>query len=377
MDLRNELVRRFLAGERMIDLCREYGISRKTGHKFAERFERFGIAGLADQSRAPRHIPHKTGPSLVAMIVSERERHPSWGPKKLKVTLERRFRREFPAASTIGDVLARAGLVMTKGKHRARHTPVPTDLHVAHAPNDIWCIDYKGQFRLGNGSYCYPLTITDQCSRYLLGCDAMTAISDEAARDVCEDLFRRHGLPRSMRSDNGAPFASRGLAGLTRLSAYWMLLGIRLERIRPGHPEENGQHERMHRTLKFETAKPPRTNLLQQQERFDEFLDEFNFERPHEALRMKTPAKVYKPSPRVYPTSLPEPTYPGYDDVLRVSSSGFVFISGVGQAYVTTALAGMYVGIDEQPDGRWLVSFMNLDLGHFDRRTRRVIPIQR
>ena len=374
MDLRNELVRRHLDGERMTDLCREYGISRKTGNKYKERFLRLGASGLTDQSRAPHSIPHKTAAELVEMIVAERGHHPSWGPKKLKAALERRFRREFPSASTIGDVLVRAGLVTKKGRHRPRHAPAPTRLHVAHAPNDIWCIDYKGQFRLGNGSYCYPLTVTDQFSRYLLGCDAMHRISDEEARESCEDLFQRFGLPKAIRSDNGIPFASTGLAGLTKLSAYWMLLNIRLERSRPAHPQDNGRHERMHRTLKFETAKPPRTNLLQQQERFDDFIAEFNEERPHEALGMRTPAKVYVRSPRQYPTALSEPKYPGYDDVLRVGPKGFIYISGVGQAYLTKALAGMHVGVDEQDDGRWLVTFMKLDLGLFDPRTNRITP---
>lgn len=374
MDLRYELVRRLFDGERMVDLCREYGISRKTADKFKRRFEARGRAGLLDASRAPHSIPHKTAPSLARMILAERERHPTWGPKKLKVALERRFRREFPAASTIGEVLSRGG-VTTPRRHRPRYTHVPSALQVAHAANDIWCIDYKGQFRLGNGGYCYPLTVTDQFSRYLLGCDAMERISDAGARETCEELFRRHGLPKAIRSDNGAPFASRGLAGLTKLSAYWMLLGIRLERIRPAHPEENGRHERMHRTLKFEAAKPARANLLQQQERFDAFVEEYNEERPHEALGMKTPARLYRPSPRRYPTELPIPTYPGYDDVVRIGPSGFVHLSRLGAVYVTPALAGMHVGIDEQPDGRWLFTFMKLDLGLFDPMTNRLVPI--
>jgi transposase InsO family protein len=374
MDLRIELVRRHLAGERMTDLCREYGISRKTGNKFKARFLVEGTSGLVDASRAPHHIPHKTAPEVEAMVLAERRRHPTWGPKKLKAALEGRFGRDLPAASTIGDVLVRAGLVMERGRHRPRHTPSPTRLRTPEAANDLWCIDYKGQFRLGNGSYCYPLTVTDQVSRYLLGCDAMNRICDDAARESCAELFRHHGLPKAIRSDNGAPFASRGLAGLTRLSAYWMLLGIRVERIRPGHPEENGQHERMHRTLKRETAKPPRTNLLQQQECFDSFVEEFNHERPHEALDMLPPASRYSPSPRRLPSTLPQPSYPGYDDVIRVGPRGFIHIGGVGSAYVTTALAGTYVGVDEQPDGRWLVTFMNLDLGLFDRSCNRLMP---
>lgn len=375
MDLRKEMMQRLRDGEKMVDLCREYGISRKTGHKLKARVAQLGQAGLADQSRAPHVIPHKTSSTMVQMLLAERAKHPTWGPKKLKVVLEARFRREFPAASTIGDILVREGVALRKGTQRPRHAPQPSTLEVVHGPNDTWCIDYKGQFRLGNGTYCYPLTITDQFSRYLLACEAMPGISDEAARATCAELFGERGLPTTMRSDNGTPFASTGLAGLSKLSAYWLQLGIRLERIRPAHPEENGRHERMHRTLKFDTAKPARHNLLQQQERFDTFLVEFNAERPHEALGMRPPAKVYKPSKRRLPVTLPEPTYPGYDDTLRVGPSGFVSLAGMGQVYVTRALAGLYIGVDEQPDGRWLLTFMSLDLGHYDPRTDRVHPM--
>lgn len=374
MDLRIELMRRLYDGERLADLCVEYGISEKTGRKFRRRFEANGLAGLIDKPRAPLHIPHKTPPELAKVIVAEREKHPSWGPKKIKAVLEKRHRRAFPAASTIGDVLARAGLVTKKTRRRA-YERVPTPLHIAKSPNDIWCIDFKGQFRLGNGSYCYPLTVSDQFSRYLLGVEAMAAIRDEAARESCEELFRQFGLPRAIRSDNGPPFASRGLAGLTKLSAYWVLLGIRLERIRPAHPEENGRHERMHRTLKAETAKPPRTNLLQQQERFDEFVAEYNQHRPHEALGQRCPADVYETSTRRCPTDLPMPKYAGYDDVLKVSASGSIYLPRLRQVYVSEALAGMHVGIETQHDGRWLVSFASLDLGYIDRAVMKLVPI--
>ena len=374
VDLRFAFMQRLFEGERMVDLCAEYGISRKTASKFKQRFERYGRAGLEDQSRAPLVIPHKTPPEVEKLILAARARHPTWGPKKLKVTLEKRFKRDFPAASTIGDVLTRAGLVRGR-KRRPRRLSAPTKLATPRGPNDIWSIDYKGQFRLGDGSYCFPLTLSDQFSRYLLGCEAMAGISDVSAREVCEDLFRQHGLPRMIRSDNGTPFASRGLAGLTKLSAYWMLLGIRLERIRPAHPEENGRHERMHRTLKLDTTKPPRTNLLQQQECFDAFQVEFNEERPHEALGMRCPADVHRPSPRKYPAALPEPDYPGYDDVLKVSSSGFLYIKRTGSVYLSTALAGQHVGIHQQPDGRWLVTFVELDLGLVDGRYMRLAPL--
>lgn len=357
----------------MAPLCREYGISTKTGWKFFARFKRLGLVGLEDQRRVPHEIPHKTSPDLVKLVVEERKKHPTWGPKKLKVILEKRFKRSFPAASTIGDILDRSGLIEPRA-HRPRHRASPTTLHIAKAPNDIWCIDYKGQFRLRDRSYCYPLTLSDQFSRFILSCEAMPRICEEAARDICEDLFRKHGLPRAIRSDNGPPFASTGLAGLTKLSAYWMQLGIRLERIRPAHPEENGRHERMHRTLKFDAAKPPRANLLQQQERFDAFVKEFNCERPHEALAMKTPAAVYKNSARRYPDPLPVPSYDEYDDVKCVVRGGFLTIAR-RQVYVSQALTGMHVGISELSDGRWLVAFMDTTLGIVDPNQRRLIPL--
>jgi transposase InsO family protein len=361
VDLRTEFMQRLANKERVTDLCREYGISRKTGHKYKARFERLGAPGLEDQSRAPKVIPHKTSPEVVELIVAERMQHPTWGPRKLKASLERRFEWPFPSASAVGGILARKGLVRPR-KKRQRHEPMPTALRTALAPNDIWCIDYKGQFRLGDATYCYPLTVTDQFTRYILGCEGMAAISDEAAREECVEIFRMHGLPAAMRSDNGVPFASTGLGGLTKLSVLWLRLGIFLDRIRPAHPEENGQHERMHRTLKFETARPARANLLQQQERFDEFVDEFNQLRPHEALDMRRPADIYTPSTRRFPDKLPELRYLACDDVLRVNRSGQIYIAGIGQVPLTTALTGETVGIREERDGRWLVRFAELDL---------------
>jgi len=372
VDLRLELIQRHFAGERLGELAREYGISLKTAKKFKARFTKLGEPGLLDQSRAPHWIPHKTPADVVRILVAARKKHPTWGSRKLKDVLEKRYKRELPAPSTITDILARAGLVVRR-KQRAQHTPLPTYLSAALAPNDVWCIDYKGQFRLANGPYCYPLTVTDQFSRYIVGIEAMEAINGEAAREVCEELFRQYGLPAAIRSDNGAPFASRGLAGLTKLSAYWMLLGIRLERTRPSHPEDNGRHERMHRTLKQETAKPPASNMLQQQERFDEFVEAFNGERPHEGLGMKRPAQVYKPSRRRLPAKLPELNYADFDDVVRVTKNGYVTL-GKNLVYVSDALGYMHVGITEQPDDRLLVTFAETDLGVIDRNLNRLLP---
>jgi transposase InsO family protein len=362
-----EMIARLARGEHLTDLCREYGISRKTGEKFKRRFRSEGITGLQDRSRAPVVIPHKTPPELVEVILEQRRQHPTWGPKKLKDTLETALGRAMPAPSTIGDILTLNGMITPRRK-RQRYTPKPTPLVETKAPNDVWCIDYKGQFRLGDGSYCYPLTITDHFSRYILCCEGMGAISDEAAREQCLEVFQQRGLPTAMRSDNGVPFASNGLAGLTKLSVLWLRLGIRLERTRPAHPQDNGRHERMHRTLKQETTRPARTNLLQQQERFDAFVEEFNQSRPHEALDMKPPAQVYAPSITPCPTILPELDYATFDDIRLVSSEGLIHMRGRKQLYLSKALAGEYVGLREDNDveDRWLVTFANLDLGHVE-----------
>jgi putative transposase len=369
-----EMMVRLSRGEKLTDLCREYGISRKTGEKFKKRFKELGPVGLEDQSRAPRIIPHKTPPELVEVIVAERRLHPTWGPRKIKEVLELRLGRSFPAPSTIGDLLAEQGLINPR-RLRKRHRPQTTRLREATAPNDVWCVDYKGQFRLGDGSYCFPLTISDQFSRFIVCCEGMAAIGEDAARDVCEEAFRSHGIPSVMRSDNGTPFASTGLAGLTKLSVYWLRLGITPERIRPAHPEENGRHERMHRTLKAETTRPARDNLLQQQERFDEFVEEFNTQRPHEALDMKRPAELYADSTKSHPEFLPDPDYSTHDDVLRVNCNGLIYLSRYRRVYLTPALAGQFVGIREEGDDRWLVSFLQIDLGHVEPRSNRLIPI--
>jgi len=367
MDLRKEFVVRLGRGERVTDLCREYGISRKTGEKFKKRYRDEGVAGLEDRSRAPVVIPHRTPSELVEVIVAHRRLHPTWGPKKLKETLQTALGRAMPAASTIGDILGGAGLIVPR-RRRTQHTPTPTVLREAAAPNDVWCIDYKGQFRLGDATYCYPLTITDQFSRFILCCEGMGAIADDDAREQCLEVFATHGLPAVMRSDNGVPFSSTGLAGLTRLSVLWLRLGIQLERTRPAHPQDNGRHERMHRTLKQETTRPARANLLQQQERFDSFVDEFNHRRPHEALGMRPPASVYVSSSTKCPTTLPALDYPTCDDVRRVGSTGMLYLHGSKQVYLSKALAGEYVGLreDDHTEDRWLVTFANLDLGYVE-----------
>ena len=375
MDLRKDLLTRLANGERMSDLCLEYGISRKTAYKFKERLERLGEAGRADLSRAPHMVPHRTPPAMVEVILAARRKRPTWGSRKIKEELERKGHR-MPSHGAIERILARAGLITPKPRRHRGTTlaTAPVGRLLATAPHDVMCLDYKGQFRLGDQSFCYPLTITDQATRYIIACESMAAISDAAAREVCQDVFRAWGLPLAIRSDNGVPFASTGLAGLTQLSAYFLRLGIALERSRPGKPQDNGQHERMHRTLKAETTRPARFNLLQQQEAFDAWRHEFNHERPHQALGMKSPADLFTVSPRPLPAQLPDLTYPLHDDAVRVSNYGDIHIAGYGKVRVTPALAGYFVGIREELDGRWLITFCALDLGFADGR-RSVQPL--
>ena len=375
MDLKVEFVKRLKSGERMAELCREYGIHRQTGYEVLRAFEAGGIEGLLPRSRAPLCTPHKTPESVVKILVAGRKAHPTWGGKKLKHVLEAQHGVKLPAPSTITDILKRKGLLEPR-PYRRRFRPASglTGLREAAVPNALWCADYKGQFRLGDGSYCYPLTMTDQFSRKLLCCEGMAAINEDAACDAAVRTFRKYGLPDAIRTDNGVPFASTGLAGLSRLSVLWLRLGIELERITPGEPQENGRHERMHRTLKRDTARPAQPNLLRQQQRFDGFVEEFNDVRPHEALGLRPPSVVYQPSTRTMPETLVTPDYVLHDDVLVVRANGSIRFRQKEHYHLTAALAGQAVGIREENDGRWLVTFMSLDLGHVDRKTRTFQP---
>jgi transposase InsO family protein len=370
MELRMKFVMRLKAGERMTDLCDEYGISRKTGYKFAERYDRQGLGGLEDASRAPKRIPHRMSDELQAVVVQMRRRHPSWGGRKLRDRLMKKYPEiQWPASSTISNALKRHGLIKPGGRRRRRVEVERGSLLAAGAPNEVWCVDYKGQFRLGNSRYCYPLTITDLLSRYIVAIESCEGTDEEAAHEVFEAAFREYGLPMTIRSDNGTPFSSRAVAGLTVLSAYWLKLGICHQRIEPGHPEQNGTHERMHRTLKAETTRPAGQNALQQQERFDRFRAEFNEERPHDGLFGKTPAELYQVSNRSLPTPVPEPSYPLHDDTVLVSPHGHIRLPRSRQVCLSKSLRGQRVGLREEADGRWLVTFVNLDLGHYCPRT--------
>jgi len=374
MDERLRFVAKLLEGEAMTDACREFGISRKTGYKIFNRYKESGFESLSDRSRRPVRYANQLAPQLEGLIVSLKREKPHWGARKIRELLVRRLDGDvrIPAKSTIHAVLHRNGLV--KGLPRRRHRAVGTRLSPGAAPNDLWCVDFKGEFRLGNGQYCYPLTATDHASRYLLLCEALESTREATAITAFEQLFLERGLPASIRSDNGVPFASpNSLFNLSKLSVWWLRLGIAIERIQPGQPQQNGRHERMHLTLKRETTRPPEMNTLQQQARFDSFIEEFNQERPHEALAMKTPAEVYKPSPRPY-NGLPELTYPLHDRDVVVTACGRICLHRK-RVNLSHVFAGQRVGIKEVDEGIWIVSFMHYDLGFIDLEQKTLQPV--
>src|SRR5215470_8291043 len=374
MDERLQFVARRLAGEAMAELCREFGIARKTGYKIFDRYQECGIQGLTDRSRRPYRYANQLPFQLENFILNVKREHPSWGARKIRERLTRRFSGiPIPAKSTIHAVLDRHGLVTRRGRIRRRAQGTP--LSLGHQPNDLWCTDYKGEFLLGNHHYCYPLTVTDHASRFLLVCEALSSTAESYAFTAFERLFHERGLPATIRSDNGVPFSSpHALFHLSRLAVWWLRLGIGIERIQPGQPHQNGRHERLHLTLKKEATKPAAANFLQQQARFDSFLDCFNTERPHEALNMQCPADVYRPSVRPY-TGLPDLDYPLHDKTIVVTHCGRICL-GKKKINFSTVFAGQAVGIKEVQDDIWLVSFMDYDLGYFDLETKVLEPLE-
>jgi transposase InsO family protein len=374
MSERLRFIVRVEEGERIADLAREFGISEKTAYKFVARWKADGVRGLEDRSHAVERIPHRTPKEIVELALAMRRDNPSWGGRSLKARLERRYPElRFPSATCISNWLKKHSLITPKQRRR-KYPAMPTSLTAATTPNHVWATDFKGHFRLGNGSYCYPLTATDLATRYLLSCEALESTKGEPVWSIFERLFDEQGLPSVIRTDNGAPFASRGLAGLTWLSARWWRLGIKHERIAPSHPEQNGQHERMHRTLKQATTRPAGKNLIQQQERFDHFVEDFNQERPHQALAMRPPGDFYRRSERTY-RGLPELDYPLADDVKEITATGQLYLSRKKKCYLTRALVGENVGIREIVDGKWLVAYATLDLGIYDERLNHFSPI--
>jgi putative transposase len=349
-------------------LCRLYGIVPSTGYKWAKRFRRRRRwEDVEDRSRRPHHSPNQTSRRLVKLIVAEKRRYPSWGPVPLRKLLKRKWPKlPWPATSTVGAILKREGLVRTR-TYRSRVAPRTKPFLSVREPNDVWCIDFKGQFETRDGRLCYPLTVMDAASRYLLACVALGSPSLANVRSVVEELFTTYGLPKAFRSDNGEPFASTSsAAGLTRLSVWWAKLGIRLERIDPGKPQQNGRHERMHLTLKNATCVPPKASIGWQQRAFDRFRALYNDVRPHQALELATPSSLYAPSPRRLPAELAEPRYP-FADVYRVANDGTIRWRR-RRFFIATSLAGEHIGIHRLDHRYEEVSFAGVLLGVIDSR---------
>jgi putative transposase len=372
---RADLVREYRSGLfTMTELAAQYGVSRRTGYKWVAAYEAHGWAGLQDQSRRPHHSPQATDEDVVEVLLAIRRRHPRWGPKKLLAVAQRGHRDvAWPARSTLAALLKRRGLVTPRRRRRAPSV-VPGGAPGAFTrPNEVWTVDYKGEFLTGDQRYCYPFTLRDAFSRYVLRCDALTAHTLAITRPRFERAFAEYGLPDRIRSDNGPPFGGPGLGRLSTLAVWWIRLGIVPERIAPGHPEQNGSHEQFHRVLKAETARPPAAHAGAQQRRFTRFCAEYNHDRPHESLRQTVPAQHYQPSSRALPRRLSPLEYPGHAEIRRVDQNGYV--SWRTPLFVSVALADQPVAFEEVDDGIWTVTFASLVLGRFDERQHRIHPI--
>jgi putative transposase len=373
MDERLKFIARLLDGDQMALLCREFGISRKTGYKILTRYNEIGLDGLTDRSRRPYRHANQLPTQIETLIVRCKQDKPHWGAPKIRERLVRLYPDvHTPAISTVHAVLDRHGLV--KRRTRRRNKAEGTTLSRPLQPNELWCADYKGEFMLADRRYCYPLTITDFASRYLIACEALHTTKETYAFAVFEAVFKEFGLPDAIRTDNGVPFASpNSLFNLSKLSVWWLRLGIQIERIKPGHPQQNGRHERMHLTLKLEATKPAANNFLQQQAKFDDFIDCHNNERPHQALDMQCPVQRYQPSSRPY-RGLPDLDYPFHDRAVTVTTCGRICFNRQ-KINLSQVFAGQTVGIKQTDDRIWLVSFMNYDLGYFDDETCRLEPL--
>jgi putative transposase len=362
----------YLRGARSVtELCSEYRISRKTGYKWIDRYVRRGPQGLEERSRRPHRSPRATPAHVVAAIIDVRRHHPTWGAKKILSVLHKRHPDwPLPHRATGFDILNRHGLIRKKPKRRhIGHPGKPSALMLA--PNQVWCADFKGHFRMGNGEYCYPLTVSDGHSRFLLACRGLHSTAVQPTRVVFTRIFKEYGLPERIRCDNGTPFATNSLARLSRLSAWWIRLGVMPDLIEPGKPQQNGRHERMHRTLKAEATRPPAHSMPGQQVKFDHFRQEFNYERPHEALDMQTPASVYEKSTRAMPDRLPALEYPDRYELRLVSENGGIRWNSEW-VNVSITCAGEYVGLEEIEDGIWNVYFGRLKLGRLHERHLRI-----
>jgi putative transposase len=368
MEQRLEFVLRWTQHETsMAELCRAFGISRKTGYALVAHYQAEGLDGLKPHSRAPHQHPNGIAEEVCAAVLRAKAAHPSWGPKKLKPLVDEAdcIQEQWPVASTRGAILTRAGLTVPRRPPRAHVPPRTQPFSSVEQANDTWCADFKGWFRTTDGVRCDPLTISDAHSRLLLRCQGMHHGTDsQQVRPLFEATFREYGLPLRLRTDNGTPFASVGAGGLSALSIWWIKLGILPERIDPGRPSQNGRHERFHRTLNEATVQPPAATIRAQQHRFDVFRHEYNHERPHEALGQQPPIYFYTPSPRAYPRRLEAPSYADADQVRQVRHTGEIRWAS-GTIYVSNALIGESVGIYEVADG-WLVRYGPIDLGLLD-----------
>lgn len=372
MDQRTRFIADYLSQILTVtDLCNRYGVSRKTGYKWIDRYTEAGPEGLVERTRRPRSCPHQTPDHIVQVLLEIRKHHPDWGAKKLLTMLERKHPDwPQPARSTVCNILTRHGLVPQGRRRRRLGHPGRPDTPM-DSPNSIWTADFKGKFKTRDGFYCYPLTIVDGFSRFILSCQGLASTAHGGSKAVFKRVFAEYGLPRIIRTDNGVPFATTALARLSRLSVWWIHLGIYPELIEPGHPEQNGRHERMHRTLKRNTTRPPGGNLRAQQRRFNSFRTEFNEVRPHEALGQQTPASVYQPSERQLPHRLAPLEYPAHYEVRLVSRNGGLRWNG-DRVPVSHVLEGEYVGLEEIDDGIWTVYFGPLELGRLDERDLRI-----
>ena len=370
VDLRLQFMTEYLTDVfSMTELAAQYGISRKTAYKWVARYQTAGPAGLGERSRRPQSHPDTTPKALVEALLAARRRHPRWGAKKLlAIVKQRQPEAAWPSRSTVCEVLRRHGLIRRPRPRRV----VPHGGHALAAitrPNGTWTTDFKGEFRTGDRAYCYPLTLRDGFSRYVLRCDALLSRQLALTRRCFDRAFATYGLPDRIRSDNGLPFAGPGLGRLSRLNVWWMRLGILPERIGLGRPEQNGSHEQFHAVLKAHTTRPPAATARAQQRRFQAFCREYNEERPHEALGDWPPVTLYQPSPRALPSRLPALEYPGHWEVRRVSSTGSITWRGA-PVFLTEVLDGEHVAFEEMADGVWTLFFGSVSLARFHDRTR-------
>lgn len=374
MSERLKFVGRLLDGEKMTDLCREFGISRPTGYKIFNRYSQEGVMAFNQRSSRPHRNPNSTSEHVIKLITDLRKTHPSWGAPKIRNYLTRKHSEiQFPVSSTIHVILEKFALVR-KRPRRCKYKAEGTILTPGQNPNDVWCADYKGQFKMKNGQYCYPLTISDYLSRFILCVEAFENTRENQALLAFENTFKEFGLPSAIRTDNGVPFSSRSICGLSKLSAWWLRLGIKIQRIEPGHPQQNGIHERMHLTLKQSISIAE--NLLQQQDFFESFIQTFNQERPHDGIHQQRPADLYKKSERQFPKYITDPQYPKEYETHWVSKCGSLMPFKGKRVFVSEALACQPLGIREVEVGVFKVKFMEYDLGYFDAENLKFSPLE-